>query len=75
MVGNFHGELSFVIFMVDLAVTKFFYPQKLMVICLCESMMMGMVTNARSLGGRGGRVSLFSQAHGIVHQSTIVVQV
>ena len=30
MAGNFRGVLIFVIFMVDLAVTKFFHPQKLM---------------------------------------------
>ena len=49
MVGNFHGVLIFVIFMVDLAVTKFSHPRKLMPIViwyiLCESMMMGVATN------------------------------
>ena len=30
MAGNLHGVLIFIIFMVDLAVTKFFHPQKLM---------------------------------------------
>ena len=47
MAGNFHRVLIFVIFVVDLAVTKFFHPRKLMlmVIWLCESMMMGMATN------------------------------
>ena len=38
MAGNFRGVLIFIIFVVDLAVTKFFA----MVI---ESMMMGMATN------------------------------
>ena len=47
MAGNFHRVLIFVIFMVDLAVTKLFHPRKLMpmVIWLCESMMMGVATN------------------------------
>ena len=30
MADNFRGVLIFVIFMVDLAVTKFFHPRKLM---------------------------------------------
>ena len=30
MPGNFHGVLIFVIFVVDLAVTKFSHPRKLM---------------------------------------------
>ena len=46
MVGNFHGVLIFVIFVVDLAVTKISHPQKLMpTVILCESMMMGVATN------------------------------
>ena len=48
MVGNFRGVLIFVIFVVDLAVTKFFHPRKLMPggdMVLCESMMMGVATN------------------------------
>ena len=36
--------LIFVIFVVDLAVTKFSYPRKLMP-TVCESMMMGVATN------------------------------
>ena len=36
--------LFFVIFMVDLAVTKLFHPRKL-IPRLCESMMMGAATN------------------------------
>ena len=44
MAGNFRGVLIFVIFAVDLAVTKFFHPQKLMP-KLCKSMMMGAATN------------------------------
>ena len=44
MVGNFRCVLVFVVFVVDLAVTKVFHPRKLMLtmIWLCESMMMGM---------------------------------
>ena len=48
MVGNFRGVLIFVIFVVDLAVTKFSHPRKLMPtvgMVQCESMMMGMATN------------------------------
>ena len=45
MAGNFGGVLIFVIFVVDLAVTKFSYPQKLMLTVICESMMMGVATN------------------------------
>ena len=47
MVGNFRGMLIFVIFIVDLAVTKFSHPRKLMptVTVICESMMMGVATN------------------------------
>ena len=47
MAGKFRGVLTFVIFVADLAVTKFFHPRKLMptVIWLCESMMMGVATN------------------------------
>ena len=43
MAGNFRGVLIFVI---DLAVTKFSHPRKLMpTVILCESMMMGMAKN------------------------------
>ena len=42
MVGNFRGVLIFVIFVVDLAVTKFSHPRKLVI---GESMMMGVTTN------------------------------
>ena len=48
MAGNFRGVL---IFVVDLAVTKFSHPRKLMptygdiVLPVCESMMMGVATN------------------------------
>ena len=42
MVGNFCGVLIFVIFVVDLAVTKFSHPRKLVI---GESMMMGVTTN------------------------------
>ena len=45
MMGNFHGVLIFVIFVVDLAVTKFSHPQKLIPTVIRESMMMGMATN------------------------------
>ena len=48
MAGNFRGVLVFVIFVVDLAVTKFSHPRKLMPygdMVLCESMMMGVATN------------------------------
>ena len=45
MVGNFCGVLIFVIFMVDLAVTKFSHPRKLMPTVICEYMMMGVATN------------------------------
>ena len=47
MAGNFRGVLIFVIFVVDLAVTKFSHPRKLMptVTVICESMMMGVATN------------------------------
>ena len=47
MAGNFRGVLIFVIFMVDLAVTKF-PPTKINAygdMVLCESMMMGVATN------------------------------
>ena len=44
MVGNFCGVLIFVIFVVDLAVTKF-HPRKLMPMVICESMMMSVATN------------------------------
>ena len=44
MAGNFRGVLIFIIFMVDLAVTKFSHPRKLMP-TLCESLMMGVATN------------------------------
>ena len=44
MAGNFRGVLIFVIFVVDLAVTKFFHPRKLTP-RLCESMMMDVATN------------------------------
>ena len=45
MAGNFCGTL---IFMVDLAVTKFPHPRKINAyddMVLCESVMMGMATN------------------------------
>ena len=47
MAGNFRGVLIFVIFVVDLAVTKFSHPRKLMptVTVICESMMTGEATN------------------------------
>ena len=45
MAGNFRGVLIFVIFVVDLAVTKFSHPRKLMPTVICESMVMGMATN------------------------------
>ena len=45
MAGNFHGVIIFVIFVVDLAITKFSHPQKLMPTVICESMMMDMATN------------------------------
>ena len=45
MAGNFRGVLIFVIFVVNLAVTKFFHPRKLMPTVICESMMMGVATN------------------------------
>ena len=48
MAGNFRGVLIFVIFVVDLAVTKFSHPRKLMPggdMVLCEVMMMGVATN------------------------------
>ena len=43
MVGNFHGVLNFVIFVVDLAVTKFSHPQKIMPTVI--SMIMGVAKN------------------------------
>ena len=49
MAGNFRGVLIFVIFVVDLAVTKFSHPRKLMRTVIWyyvyESMMMGVATN------------------------------
>ena len=45
MAGNFRGVLIFVIFVVDLAVTKFSHPRKLMPTVICEFMMMGVATN------------------------------
>ena len=45
MAGNFRGVLIFVIFVVDLAVTKFSHPRKLIPMVLCESMMMVVATN------------------------------
>ena len=45
MAGNFRGVLIFVIFVVDLAVTKFSHPRKLMPTVIYESMMMGVATN------------------------------
>ena len=45
MVGNFRGALIFVIFVVDLAVTKFSHPRKLMPTVICESMVMGVTIN------------------------------
>ena len=42
MAGDFHGVLIFVIFVVDLAVTKFSW---VMLTVICESMMMGVATN------------------------------
>ena len=42
MAGNFRGVLIFVIFVVDLTVTKFSHPQKIMP---CKSMIKGMATN------------------------------
>ena len=45
MADNFHGVLIFVIFVVDLAVTKFSHPRKLMLTVIGESMMMGVATN------------------------------
>ena len=35
MAGNFHGVLIFVIFVIDLAVTKFSHPRKLMPTVIC----------------------------------------
>ena len=37
MEGNFRGVLIFIIFVVDLAVTKFSHPRKLMPTVICES--------------------------------------
>ena len=49
MAGNFCGVLIFVIFVVDLAVTKFSHSRKLMptviLYYVCKSMMMGVATN------------------------------
>ena len=45
MAGKFRGVLIFVIFVVNLAVTKFFHPRKLMLTVICEFMMMGVATN------------------------------
>ena len=47
MAGNFRAVLIFVIFVVDLAVTKFSHPRKLMpkVMVLCKSMMTGVAKN------------------------------
>ena len=49
MVGNFRGVLIFVIFVIDLAVTKFSHPRKLVPTVIWyyvyESMMMGVATN------------------------------
>ena len=47
MAGNFCGVLIFVIFVVDLPVTKFSHPRKLIptVTVICEFMMMGVATN------------------------------
>ena len=47
MADNFHWVLIFVTFVVDLAVTKFSHPRKLMpmVICKLMSMMMDVATN------------------------------
>ena len=42
MAGNIRGVL---IFVVDLAVTKFSHPRKLMPTVICESIMMGVATN------------------------------
>ena len=42
MVGNFRGLL---IFVVDLAFTKFSHPRKLIPTVICKSMMMGVATN------------------------------
>ena len=48
MAGNFRGVLIFVIFVVDLAITKFSHPcTKINAygdMVLCESMMMGVAT-------------------------------
>ena len=38
MAGNFRGMLIFVIFVVDLAVTKFSHPRKLMPMVICGTM-------------------------------------
>ena len=43
MAGNFRGVLIFIIFVVDLAVTKFSHPRKLMP--TVESTMMGVAKN------------------------------
>ena len=45
MVGNYRGVLIFVIFVVDLAVTKFSHPRKLMPTVICKSMVMGVAIN------------------------------
>ena len=45
MAGNFCRVLIFAIFVVDLAVTKFSHPQKLMLTVIDESMIMGVATN------------------------------
>ena len=49
MAGNFRGVLIFVIFVVDLAVTKFSHPRKLMptviMVLRIRAMMIGVATN------------------------------
>ena len=49
MVGNFRGVLMFVIFVVDLAVTKFSHLRKLMptviMVLRIRAMVMGVATN------------------------------
>ena len=42
MAGDFHGVLIFIIFVIDLAVTKFSW---VMLAVICESMMMDVATN------------------------------
>ena len=50
MAGNLREVLIFVIFVANLAVTKFSHPRKLLPTVISESMMMGVATNIVASG-------------------------